>query len=151
MGGFTQIKLKDCSEENIKIQNELLNEYDVPREYRFQDLKKDQEEEYKYFKKGEGSFPEHLFPKDKIKTLADFRKYWTPSAVGECFVPPSGTLQFDCYFGRTPEDVMYNIGRYVAENVDAIKETCGSFTTFMERGMTEEQRKIVEASDILWD
>ena len=43
---------------------------------------------------------------------------------------------------------MFKIGTYVAENIDQIKEVDGSFSTFMERGMTDEQRKIVELSGL---
>jgi len=148
MGGFTQIKLIDCSPENIEQQNAKLAAYRVPRKYRFQDLEKEQAEEYKWFVKGKGAFPEHLFPKDKIHSLKDFRKYWNPRALGEVFAPPSGTLQFDCYFGRTSKNAMRAIGRYVAANLDQFKVFDGSFSTFMERGMTKEERALVDASGI---
>jgi hypothetical protein len=69
-------------------------------------------------------------------------------AVVSVLSPPSGTLQFDCYFGRTSKRAMRKIGRYVAENIEEIKEVDGSFTTFMERGMTKEEIKIVEASEL---
>ena len=148
MGGFTQVKLKDTSEENIEKQNEILKAYKVPKWYRFYNLRKEQEIEYEYFKKEEGVFPDHLFPKDKILSLEDFRKYWHPKALGEVFVPYSGTLQFDCYFGRTSKRAMHNMGRYIADNIEQFAEFDGSFSTFMERGMTKVQRKIVEESGI---
>lgn len=148
MGGFTQIKLKDCSEENIKKQNEILKAYKVAKWYRFYNLEKEQEIEYEYFKQKKGVFPDDLFPRDEIHSLEDFRKYWNPKAIGECFVPPSGTLQFDCYFGRTSSRSMHNMGRYIADNIELFKEFSGSFSTFMERGMTKKQREIVSASEV---
>lgn len=148
MGGFTQVKLKDCSAENVDKQNKILAAYKVAKRYRFYNLKKEQEIEYEYFKKGEGVFPEHLFPKDKIHSLKDFRQFWNPKALGEIFVPPTGTLQFDCYFGRTSKRAMRNMGRYIADNINLFKEFSGSFSTFMERGMTRVERKIVEESGI---
>jgi len=146
MGGFTQIKLKNCSNENIEKQNKILASLKVPKIYRFAILEKQQESEYKYFLKNDGNFPEHLFPRDKIHSLEDFKKYWSPSALGECFVSPTGTLQFDCYFGRTSNSAMKKIGKYIAENVEQFKEFHGSFSTFMGRGMTEAQRKVVNES-----
>ena len=148
MGGFTQAKLKNCSIENINKQNAILDSMKLVKKYRFSNLPKEQEEEYKYFKRGEGAFQERLFPRDKIRSLEDFRKYWSTEALGECFVPPSGTLQFDCYFGRTSTRAMRIMGRYIAENIELFKEFDGSFSTFMERGMTAKERKIVEDSGI---
>ena len=141
MGGFTQIILKNCSSENVAKQNELLKKYRIPKQYRFQDLAKDQEEEYKWFVRGKGEFPDHLFPKEKIKSLEDFRKFWSPDALGEVFVPSQGRLNFDCYFGRTPDKVMKALGKFITDNIKEIECTEGSFTTFMERSMDEQQIK----------
>jgi hypothetical protein len=148
MGGFTQIKLIDCSPDNVERQNAKLAAYRVPKQYRFQDLEKNQAEEYKWFVKGKGAFPESQFPKDQIHSLEDFKKFWNPSALGEVFAPPTGTLQFDCYFGRTSKNAMRAIGKYLAANLDQIKKFEGSFFTFMERGMTKEERALVDASGI---
>jgi hypothetical protein len=148
MGGFTSIKLKDCSRGNIVRQNTILDIYKVPKKYRFSCLENEQAIEYEYFKRGMGSFPERQFPKNKINSLEDFKKFWTPEALGEVFVPPSGTLQFDCYFGRTSKKAMRKMGRYIAENIREFKEFEGSFSTFMERGMTAIERKIVDESGI---
>lgn len=148
MGGFTQIKLKDCSVENIAKQNQLLSEYKVAKKYRFHDLEKEQVEEYKWYLKRKGVFSEHLFPRDKINSLEDFKKYWSPESAGEVFIPPSGTLQFDCYFGRTSKNALHAMGRYVAANLEEFKSFGGSFATFMGRGMSKFERGLVNASGI---
>ncbi len=148
MGGFTQVRLRDCSDENIEKQNAALASYGVCKKYRFQNLRIEQEEEYKYFKKGDGNFPEHLFPRNAIFSLEDFRKYWSPKALGEVFVQPSGTLVFDCYFGRTSKRAMRNLGKYIAANISLFKSFDGSFSTFMERGMTKLERQIIDESGI---
>lgn len=144
MGGFTQIKLKNCSKDNILRQNTIMNIYNVPKQYRFYCLENEQIIEYEYYKRNMGSFPEHSFPRKEIQSLADFRKFWTPSALGEVFVPYSGYLQFDCYFGRTSKRAMRKIGKYIVENIEEFDFASGSFSTFMERGMTSKQRQIVE-------
>lgn len=146
MGGFTQLYLRDTSIENIERQNAVLDIYGVPKRYRFASLVKSQVIEYEYFKRGLGVFPEHCFPKDKIRCFADFQKYWTPEAIGECFCAPDGVLQFDCYFGRTSKRAMRKLGRYIAENIREFKKFEGSFTTFMERGMTAIERQIIVES-----
>ena len=64
--------------------------------------------------------------------------------VNRCFVPKFGTLSFDCYFGRTSDRAMRNIGRYIGMNAKHIKSTGGSFSTFMERGMTKFERELME-------
>jgi len=148
MDGFTQIKLHDCSRANIDRQNARLEILKVPKKYRFSS-EADTIAQYEWFIQGKGTFPEHMFPKDKINSYEDFKRYWNPKALGECFVPPDGTLQFDCYFGRTPESVMSKIGVYVAKNITEFKSFHGSFNTFMERGMTMEEREIVKKSGIL--
>lgn len=147
MGGFTQFKLKDKSQANIDKQNDLLRQYGVAKGYRFYS-EKDVIFEYEAFLKGIGVFPEHKFPKDKIKTLEDFKQYWSSKALGEVFVPPYGTLQFDCYFGRTSQRAMRNIGRYLAANHNEIETMRGSYDTFFERGMTKLERQIIAESKI---
>ena len=148
MGGFTQIKLKDTSLENIERQNAILQIYGVPKKYRFSSLEKEQIIEYEYFVRGLGEFSENLFPKDKIKSLEDFKMYWNPRALGEVFVTHSGTLNFDCYFGRTSKSAMKKLGNYIADNYRELKEVHGSFSTFMERGMTKLQRQILQESEL---
>lgn len=132
MGGFTVIYLKDRSEENIRKHNELLAKHRVPKRYRFYSMA-DVQFEYDGFCKGTGVFPEHMFPKSKIRSFEDFKKYWNPEAVGEVFVPYTGSMSFDCYFGRTSKNAMRNIGKYLLENHNDILAVSGSFTTFMER------------------
>lgn len=148
MGGFTEVKLKDCTQANIDKMNALLREYKVPKKYSFYS-EKDVIFEYESFKKGLGIFPEHLFPKDKIHSYKDFTKYWSTKALGAIFVPPFGALTFDCYFGRTSKRAMRNMGRFIAENYREIHSTDGSFETFMERGMTRIERQIIAESAIL--
>lgn len=140
MGGFTQLKLKDTSEENIEKHNKMLDALKVRKEIRFyseNDIKK----EYEYFVRGEGAFPENQFPKDKIKSFKDFKKYWNPKALGEIFCPTNGTLQFDCYFGRTSKRAMKGIKDYIItalllpENFmnTPFDKATGSWTAFLER------------------
>jgi len=147
MAGFTQVFLKDNSEENIKRQNKLLKEYNVAKRYRFYS-ENDIILEFAAFLQGKGVFEERFFPRDDIHTLTDFKRYWSPKALGEIFVPYPGTLQFDCYFGRTSKRAMRNIGMYIADNHEQIARVKGSFTTFMERGMTKLERQIVRESGI---
>ena len=147
MGGFTSIKLIDCSQENIDAQNEMLKEYGVNKHYRFYS-EKDIQEEYQYYLKKDGVYPEHSFPSDKINSYEDFKRYWNPKAVGECFVPYVGSLNFDCYFGRTSKRAMRRLGMYVSNLNHLIKQIDGSATTFMERGMTRLERQIVKESAI---
>jgi len=120
MGGFTAVYLKDRSEANIAKQNALLAEHKVAKRYRFYS-ESDIQFEYEGFCKGTGVFPEHLFPKDKINSFEDFKVYWCPKALGTCFVPHTGSLTFDCYFGRTSKRAMRNMGRYIAENYREIE------------------------------
>ena len=141
MGGFTVVYLKDRSEENIRKHNESLKKYGVARRYRFYSLD-DVKFEYESFTKGLGVFPEHIFPKDKIKSFDDFCKYWNPKTVGEVFVPYTGSLSFDCYFGRTSKRAMRGIGKYIADNWKDILAVSGSFDTFMNRGMTRLERRM---------
>ena len=143
MGGFTQVYLKDCSRRNIDKQNALLSLYKVPKQYHFYS-EADVIMEYEAFKMRIGTWNDDLFPKDKINSFDDFTKYWNPKALGEVFAPYEGTLQFDCYFGRTSKRAMRNIGKYLADNVREIQKTRGSFSTFMERGMTKLEQQIMK-------
>lgn len=147
MGGFTQVFLKETNQANIDKHNAKLEVYGVPKKYRFYS-EFDVRLEYEFFKVGEGEFPEDLFPRDEIKSFVDFKRYWSPSALGEVFVPHFGTLQFDCYFGRTSKRAMRAIGKYIADNHSDIDRVSGSFSTFMERGMTKLEREIINESGI---
>ena len=140
MGGFTKIFLRDSSIENIRKQNEKLKEYKVARRYHFYS-DDDIAMEYHYFQKNEGYFPKDQFPKNEINSFEDFKRYWSPVTLGEVFVPHNGCLIFDCYYGRTSKRAMRNIGKYLYDNADQIKKVGGSFTTFMERGMTKKEQK----------
>lgn len=146
MGGFTTILLKDCSEKNIHAHNARLQLCGVPKKYRFYSIQ-DIILEYEYFKAHEGVFPEDQFPRDKIHSLEDFRKYWSPRALGEVFCPKIGMLTFDCYFGRTSKRAMRNIAKYLVQNHTEIKETSGSFSTFLERGPTKEEAELLSYLD----
>ena len=141
MGGFTVVYLKDRSEENIRKHNELLKKYGVAKRYRFYSIE-DVKFEYESFTKGLGVFPEHTFPKDKINSFDDFCKYWNPKTVGEIFVQYTGSISFDCYFGRTSKRAMRNLGRYFGDHYNEIFAVSGSFDTFMERGMTRLERQL---------
>lgn len=100
--------------------------------------------EYDSFKKGKGVFPERLFPRDKIKSYDDFKRYWSPKKLGVVFVPEIGMLTFDCYFGRTSKRAMHNIARYLLMNIDKIESVSGSYSTFVERcGYSEKKQKIL--------
>lgn len=140
MGGFTEIILKDVSEENIKIQNEILKNLKVPKKYRFYSID-DIILEYECFKNGNGAFPEHLFPKNKIKSFKDFQKFWNPKQCG--LIPKIGGLTFDCYFNRTGKMALRKIGKYVFQNIDCIDKISGSVKTFMERGMTKHEQEFM--------
>jgi hypothetical protein len=140
MGGFTKIQLLDTSEENIQLHNELLSKHKVKKSFKFYTVK-DIELEYEAFKNGEGTFPEHLFPRDKIKSFKSFRKYWSPEAIGDVFCPPIGSLTFDACYGRTSDNAMKCIKDYLIDamttiDIGFLKEFCvvsGSFSVFMER------------------
>lgn len=143
MGGFTTIQLKDISQENIDAVNAELREYGVRRDLHFYS-EKDVLFEYESFKKGEGVWPEHMFPRDQINSLEDFKHYWSSDALGVVFVPRTGMLTFDCYFGRTSKNAMRKLGRWCASNVDKIESVSGSWSTFIERGCTRLERKIFD-------
>lgn len=147
MGGFAQVYLRDRSAEGIAKANQSLAEAGLRKALRFYS-EDDVRLEYDYFARGEGYFPADQFPKDKIKSFEDFKKYWNPQALGDVFCPPFGVLQFDCYFGRTSKRAMRIMGRWIADNHRLIEKTSGSFTTFMERGMTKLERQIMKESDV---
>ena len=140
MGGFTEIFLRDKSIENIRKQNARLKAIGVSKMYFYSD--DNIQKEWEAFKKNEGVFPEHLFPREKIKTFDDFKRYWSPKALGSCFVPYNGSLTFDCYFGRTSKRQMKLLRKYLMDydfetsrfNIDLIENVSGSFSTFVERG-----------------
>jgi hypothetical protein len=133
MGGFTAIYLKDKSQENIDRQNQHLDDLRVPKAYRFYS-EKDIEEEYQYYLAGDGVYKECFFPPDKINSLEDFKRYWSPAALGEVFVPHVGSLTLDCYFGRTSEYAMHGIMRWVLLfGEDEAITTSGSYSTLVER------------------
>ena len=148
MGGFTKVFLKDKRIENIKAQNEELKKLELSKDYHFYS-EDDILLEYEAFKNSDGVFPEHLFPKAKIKSYNDFIKFWNTKSLGEMFCPHFGSLTFDCYFGRMSDEDMAKVGKFIAKNVDIFEKAYGSFTTFMERGMTEEKRKIIKQSNII--
>jgi len=85
MGGFTTIRLKDNSQANIDLHNQKLREFNLAKKYSFYSIE-DIEFEYEAFVKGNGVFPDHLFPKDKINSFNDFKKYWSTEALGESFL-----------------------------------------------------------------
>lgn len=132
MGGFTTLKLRDTSQENIDQHNKHLDELGVAKRYRFYSMR-DVKLEYEAFLNGDGNFPEHMFPPDKINSFEDFLKYWNPRALGEVFVPHFGGLNFDCYFGRTSKRAMHGLARYLLIYGDHIRTTSGSYSTFVER------------------
>jgi hypothetical protein len=140
MGGFTKLVLKDKSIENIRKHNELLSKAKVRKGIRFYS-DDDVRLEYDAFLNNEGIFPEHSFPKDKIKTYNDFTKYWSSEALGEIFVPKFGTLTFDCYFGRTSDNAMKCLKNYIVDTLllseyflkSPFEYASGSWSTYLER------------------
>jgi len=141
MGGFTTIRLKDNSQANIDLHNSKLREFKLAETYSFYSIK-NIKIEYNAFKKGEGAFPDHSFPKDKIKSFKDFRKYWSTKAIGQIWCPPFGVLRCDVYYSRMSIRNKRALGRYFMANIDAIKEVDGSSTTFFERCLTKRERQI---------
>lgn len=138
MGGFTKIQLKDCSQENIDLQNEKLTEIGLRKDIHFYS-ENDIKEEYEFYKKDDGYFPTYQFPSEKINSYEDFKFYWT--RVGEPFVPPIGALTFDCYFNRTSQRAMNKIAKYLLNNREQIAEVDGSFLTFVKRTSISQKRK----------
>ena len=140
MGGFTKLVLKDKSIDNIRKHNELLSKAKVRKGIRFYS-DDDVRLEYDAFLNNEGIFPEHSFPKDKIKTYNDFTKYWSSEALGEIFVPKFGTLTFDCYFGRTSDNAMKCLKNYIVDTLllseyflkSPFEYASGSWSTYLER------------------
>lgn len=132
MGGFTKIRLKDKSQSNIDNVNAMLGKAKIIKEYRFYS-EKNVKQEYKYYLKGDGHYPEHLFPANQINSYDDFKSRWSAEALGEVFVPKFGTLTFDCYYDRTPERVMNQIAKFLIKNIYLIGEVEGSFSTFVEK------------------
>lgn len=156
MGGFTSITLKDKSIENIRKQNAKLKAIGVTKMSFYSD--DDIEKEWEAFKKFEGVFPEHSFPRDKIKTFNDFKRYWSTEALGEVFCPHTGSLTFDCYFGRTSKRQMNLLRKYLMGydndsficNIHLIERVKGSFSTFVERGgFTKLEVRILEELKLL--
>lgn len=141
MGGWTAIRLKDTSRNNIDVHNAKLETFKVPKKYRFYS-EKDIITEYEYFKIGVGAWDERFFPKDKILSYNDFKKYWSTKALGETFVPPFGTLTCDVYYQRMSMKAKRALGRYFMANIDAIKEVDGSTKTFFERCFTKAERQL---------
>jgi muconolactone delta-isomerase len=142
MGGFTEIHLKNKDNDNISKHNVLLELLKVPKNYSFYSMY-DIIYEYETFKQGLGSFPEDMFPEDKINSLEDFMKYWNTEVVGKLFVPEIGSLTLDCYYGRTSDKTMRKIGKWVANNLDEIDHVGGSFSTFIEKGCTKKEQKYI--------
>ena len=140
MGGFTKLVLKDKSVENIRKHNELLSKAKVRKGIRFYS-EDDVRLEYDAFLNNQGVFPEHSFPKDKIKSYDDFTKYWSTEALGEVFVPKFGTLTFDCYFGRTSDNAMKCLKNYIVDTLllseyfldSPFEYASGSWSTYLER------------------
>ena len=140
MGGFTKLVLKDKSVENIRKHNELLSKAKVRKGIRFYS-EDDVRLEYDAFLNNQGVFPEHSFPKDKIKSYDDFTKYWSTEALGEVFVPKFGTLTFDCYFGRTSDNAMKCLKNYIVDTLllseyfldSPFEHASGSWSTYLER------------------
>ena len=100
--------------------------------------------EYEAFCNKKGVFPDYLFPRHKIKSYKDFKKYWNSKKLGTVFVPEFGTLTFDCYFNRTSKRAMKNIAKYLLNNINQINSVSGSFSTFVERcGYGKEKQKIL--------
>jgi len=147
MGGFTKVVLENKTITNIRKQNEILKELGLAKKYRFYS-EDDVRFEYEGFCNNDGSFPEHRFPRDEIKSYEDFKKYWNTNVLGEIFVPKFGTLTFDCYFGRTSQNAMRRIAKYVIENHLKIEYVSGSWTTFIERGMSKRQCKKLKELNI---
>lgn len=149
MGGFTKIQLIDCSQENIDNENKILDKLKLAKKYRFYS-EKDVKFEYEGFINGDGVFPDDMFPRDKIRTYNDFKKYWSSEALGEVFVPNFGTLTFDCYFSRTSKRAMNIIGKYLLLRYNEISYTDGSYSTFVERsGLSKKNKEYIMQLDKL--
>lgn len=143
MGGMTYLYLKDTTEQNIARHNAKLEVLGVPKKYRFYS-RNDVILEYEYFLAQKGSYPEHLFPKNKINSFEDFQKFWNTKNLGECFVPKFGSLLLDVYFGRTSKRSMRLIARHFVDNIEEFDSVNGSFSTFLERGFNRQQIEVVK-------
>ena len=137
MGGFTSIQLKDTSQENIDEQNAELDALGVAKRYRFYS-EKNIRLEWDYYQacgpelRAE-RFPAHSFPQD-ITSYETFTQHWSPKKWGTCFIPEIGMLTFDACFGRTSTRAMHGIARFLLYSFDGtVKETTGSYSTFVER------------------
>tara|TARA_Y100000034_G_scaffold59126_1_gene71966 strand:+ start:185 stop:643 length:459 start_codon:yes stop_codon:yes gene_type:complete len=145
MGGFTKVQLRDTSADNIARHNARLEIAGVPKKYRYQSPHATVVEYEWYLAKQadasvDATYPKHMFPPSKIKSFADFQRFWNTDAAGEVFIPPVGALTFDCYFGRMSKKAMRAVAKYLVANYDHIASVDGSFSTFMERGMTAKER-----------
>lgn len=143
MGGLTKIHLKDPSKENIKFVNDILTGMKLAKSFRFYS-EADVEFEYKCFVDGKGTFPDHQFPKNQIKSYDDFKNYWSTEALGEAFVPKFGCLTFDCYFGRTSQTAMNIIANFLYSYRYLIGEVSGSYLTFVNDKVKVSDRKRIE-------
>lgn len=154
MGGFTEIFLRDTSIENIRKQNAKLKALGVIDIHFYSE--DDILIEWNAYKNGEGAFPEHSFPRG-IKTFEEFKKYWSPEALGVVFCPRTGSLTFDCYFGRTSKRQMNLLRKYLMGydenlhcNINLIAKVRGSFSTFVERGrFTKLETQILKEQNLL--
>lgn len=145
MGGFTVIHLRDKAQENIDMHNNLLRIAGAANKYRFYSLI-DCMYEYEWFVDGRGTFPEKEFPRHLIHDFSDFLEYWNHKK--HWLVPEIGTLEFDCYFGRTGQQSLRAIGRYAAFNWKDIEKIKGSYLTFIEKAMTSKERQLILKHDV---
>jgi len=135
MGGFTSIQLQDTSQEHIDQQNAELDALGVAKRYRFYSEKNIRKEWEHYQNDGPAARKKYYsqFPQD-ITSYETFKLWWSPKRWGTCFIPEVGMLTFDCYFGRTSKRAMHGIARFLLYTLDGeIKETSGSYSTFVER------------------
>lgn len=142
MGGFTAIYLKDRSQENIDRQNQHLDDLRVPKSFRFYS-EKNTEKHYQHYLAGNGEFKECFFPPDKINSLEDFKRYWSPEALGTVFVPHVGSMNFDCYFGRMSDYAMHGVMRWVLLfGEDEAITTSGSYGTLVQKSGYSSRTKL---------
>jgi len=138
MGGMTTLYLADRSAKNIAYHNQKLKEFGVAKCYRFYS-EADIKIAYNEFISGKGVFREHLFPKAEINSYKDFKKFWSPVAVGEVFVPYIGSVTFDCYFDRMPKRAMYNMSCYIREHRHELLGYQGALSTLFEKAFSDKQ------------
>jgi len=132
MSGFTTIKLKDCSAENIEKQNNVLINCGVPKKYHFYS-ENDMYDEYIYFTTHKEQYKNFIKFPEKIKTYNQFKLVWNTKKLTDFIVPEYGMLTFDCYFNRTSKRAMHNLAKYLLNNLDEIESINGSFSTFIEK------------------